>query len=165
LGSVVAGVLLTITAAKAVKATLRDLPPRSTLDGSSLLHLPPDEEQDYEFLSRSIAANCSILFTMPGMGSFNLWSGVPTPNGSNLTLWMKGLDAERQQQILDRLQSTPTACVVYNPTFVKFWQGEEPIVQPLAQYILFAMRKTVARGDYEIRVHPNRESAWRNPDS
>jgi hypothetical protein len=89
-----------------------------------------------------------------------------TPNGSNLTAWMKGLDAERQQQILDRLQSTPSACVVYNPKQVRGWQTtqEELMALPLAQYILFAMPKAAASGDYEIRVHPKRESVWRSPD-
>jgi hypothetical protein len=167
LGLEVASVLLIVTAAKpAVRAALRDLPPRSTLNGASLLHLAPDQKRDYEFLSHSIAANCSVLFTMPGMGSFNFWSGVPTPNGSNLTAWMKGLDAERQQQILDRLQSTPSACVVYNPKQVREWQTtqEELMALPLAQYILFAMPKAAASGDYEIRVHPKRESVWRSPD-
>jgi hypothetical protein len=167
LSSVVAGLLLMVTATKTSvqAAALRNLPPRSTLNGSSLLHLAPDRERDYEYLSRSLAANCSVLFTMPGMGSFNLWSGVPTPNGSNLTAWMKGLDAERQQQILDRLQSSSGACVVYNPTLVQFWQTrqEELMALPLARYILFAMANAAARGDYEIRVHPKRESPWRNP--
>jgi hypothetical protein len=164
---VVAGLLMIVMAANtAVRVALKDLPPRSTLNGSALLHLAPDREQDYEILSRSIAANCSVLFTMPGMGSFNLWSGVPTPNGSNLTAWMRGLDAERQQQILDRLQSSSGACVVYNPTLVRFWQTkqEELMALPLARYILFAMANAAARGGYEIRVHPKRESPWRNPD-
>ena len=169
LGSLVGSVLLFVTAAKAAKAALRDLPPPSTLNGSSLLHLAPDEERDYGFISRNVAVNCSVLFTMPGMGSFNLWSGVPTPNGLNLTAWMKGLDAEQQQQILNRLQSTPDACVVYSPVLVRFWQTrqEELMALPLAQYILFAMPKVADRGDYEIRVHPSRESAWilkRNPE-
>jgi len=163
LGLAVSGVLLIATAGKAVvKTTLIDLPPRSTLNGSSLLHLGADQERDYEFVSRSIAVNCSVLFTMPGMGSFNFWSGVPTPNGSNVGPWMRLLDAERQKQILYRLQSTPAACVV-----VARWHGgqEELAALPLAQYILNAMPKAATRGDYEIRVHPKRDSPWRSPDS
>src|SRR5262249_30849880 len=168
LGVVVSGALLVATAANAVvKAPFRDLPPGSTLNGSSLLHLRADQERDYEFLSHSIAANCSVLFTMPGMGSFNFWSEVPTPNGSNVTIWMKLLDAERQQQILDRLKSTPSACVVYNSSLVALGQTtqEELMALPLAQYILTGMPKVAAKGDYEIRIHPKRASAWRSPDS
>jgi hypothetical protein len=168
LGSVVSGVLLIAAAANAaVKAEWRDIPPGSTLNGSSLLHLDADQERTYEFLSRSIAANCSVLFTMPGMGSFNFWSGVPAPDGLNVTLWIKLLDPERQQQILDRLQSTPSACVVYNPVLVALGQTtqEELTASPLARYILGAMPKAAARGGYEIRVHPKREPAWRSSDS
>ena len=86
-------------------APSRHIQPRSSLSGSSLLHLASERESEYEFIARSVRANCDILYTMPGMGSFNFWSGVPTPNGFNLTAWMKGLDSERQKQILAVLQS------------------------------------------------------------
>ena len=42
---------------------LRELPPRSALRGSSLLHLAPEQERDYEFIARSLEANCNILLT------------------------------------------------------------------------------------------------------
>lgn len=145
---------------------LRQLPPRSGLRGSSLLHLAPGQERDYEFIAQSLGANCTILFTMPGMGSFNFWSGVPTPDGSNLTAWMKGLGADRQQQILDRLRAAPDACVLYNPALVRFWQTNQRDLAalPLAQYILVDMPKIAARGPYEIRVHPQRKSIWHSAD-
>ena len=86
----------------------------SRLRGAAWLHLPAEEEDRYMFLAGNIAANCDVLVTLPGMGSFNYWSGVPTPNGSNMTAWMRVFDRERQQRILDLLRSNPRACSVYN---------------------------------------------------
>ena len=54
---------------------LRYLGPPSNLSGSRSLRLPPEQESDYEFIAGSISANCDVLFTLPGMGSFNFWSG------------------------------------------------------------------------------------------
>jgi len=144
LGKATGSVLLAAVGATIVIAAiqpLRYLPQRSALAGSSMLHLPPEQEHDYEFIARSVGANCEVLFTMPGMGSFNFWSGIPAPNGSNLTAWMKGLNAERQQRILNILESVPDACVVYNPTLVKFWGVKEKDLAalPLANYILNQM--------------------------
>jgi hypothetical protein len=146
---------------------MRHLQPRSSLSGSTLLHLAPEQESEYEFIARSVRANCDVLYTMPGMGSFNFWSGVPTPNGFNLTAWMKGLDSERQKQILAVLQSTPRACAIYNPSLVRFWETkeEELAALPLARYIMADMPKVAARGGYEIRIHPQRQLLWVNGGS
>jgi hypothetical protein len=46
--------------------------PASRLNGAHYLHLPPDQESTYRFLAASVRRNCDLLFTMPGMASFNL---------------------------------------------------------------------------------------------
>jgi hypothetical protein len=138
------------------------LSPPSNLSGSASLHLKPDQESRYEFLVGNIRANCDMLFTLPGMGSLNLWSGVPTPNGSNLGPWVRALNSERQQQILQIIQADPRACVVYNSELVPFWRTtpQELRTLPLPSYILRDMPKAADRDGYEIRIHPNRNSAW-----
>ena len=136
--------------------------PQSKLRGSTSLHLPPDREQDFRFLAGSIGANCSLLFSLPGMSSFNFWSGVPAPNGSNHNNWMRTFSPERQKQILDILQSNPRACVLYNKKLVAFWglSTEDLVRLPLARYIIGDMPLIVQRGDYEIRANPRRNSPW-----
>jgi hypothetical protein len=136
--------------------------PSSSLRGSSSLHLPPSQEGTYEFLADDVAANCDVLFSLPGMGSLNFWSGVPTPNGMFLGAWMKALSAEEQQEILDLLKKDPKACVVYNEKIAVWWG---PTVQdmdalPLAHYIMHDMPKVAEREGYEIHVHPQRASPW-----
>jgi hypothetical protein len=136
--------------------------PASRLHGTASLHLPADEEDRYLFLANTISDNCDLLFTLPGMGSLNYWSGVPTPNGLNVTVWVKAFSPERQQRILEILKANPRACSVYNARLANFWgvSSEELSGVPLARYILHDMRKVAERDGYHIRVHPRRDSPW-----
>ena len=137
--------------------------PASRLRGSTSLHLTPELEQRFLRLSNTVGANCDVLFTMPGMGSFHSWSGVPAPNGWNATGWMKLFSPERQKQILDLIQSNPDACVLYNKELVRFWEldpEEEAARSPLARYILHDMAKVAGEGGYEIRTNPGRTAPW-----
>jgi hypothetical protein len=130
--------------------------PPSSLSGTSSLHLAPDEEKRYELLVDNIRAHCDLLFTMPGMGSLNLWSGVPTPNGMNLTAWMEGIDPKDQERILEILKKTPRACAVYNPEIEKMWgPSEDGLMRlPLARYIIMEMPVVYSADSYELRIHP-----------
>ncbi len=136
--------------------------PASTLRGSTSLHLRPELEQRFLFLSNNISANCNTLFTMPGMGSFNFWSGVPAPDGSNATAWIKLFSPGRQKKILNLLQSNPGACVVYNKELVRSWQvtPEDVAKSPLASYIADDMPKVAESGAYEVRINPERNAPW-----
>jgi len=136
--------------------------PPSRLPGSAALHLPAPVEERYLFLANSIRANCDILFSLPVIGSLNFWSGVPTPNGSNVTAWMVRLSPDRQQDILRKLQSNRRACAVVQLELAGAWDvtGEEMEKLPLARYILHDMRSVAERDGYEIRVHPLRSSPW-----
>ena len=139
--------------------------PPSSLPGSSSLHLPPDLEATFETLSKDVRTNCGVLFTMPGMGGFNLWSGVATPDGFNYDAWMRGLPLNEQQQTLQRLESNPSACVIVQPASLSVWGVPNGGIEtlPLARYILEDMPvvfRTGGKWGYEIRVSPNRPVPW-----
>ena len=138
-------------------------PPSGGLKGSEWLHLPPDLATQYRSIVRDIKTNCNILFTMPGMGSFNIWSGVPTPNGWNLTAWMKGISLDRQAEILGILRANPQSCAILNRSLVRFWDNDDgnEAALPLGRYVMTEMPKTAEFGDYEIRVNPERTEPWR----
>ena len=125
--------------------------PASRLPGAHRLHLPPVQEGTYRFLAENIRQNCDVLFTLPGMASFNFWSSVPPPNGWNLTAWMTIFDPDHQQQILD-----------INSGLIRFWRADEPQVRalPLGRYILEQMPAVAERNGYVIRVHPRRNAPW-----
>lgn len=161
--SILGGVLvlvLTVVMLQSIDWTLRYPDSASSLPGSQSLHLPSDVEQRYVSLATDIKANCSMLFTFPGMGSFNFWSGVPTPNGMNMTDWPKGLSLEQQQQILEILKMNPRACVLYNQGLTYFWEltSKDINESPLAHYIVADMTTMQQDGGYEIRVNPQRSS-------
>jgi hypothetical protein len=138
--------------------------PSSGLRGATSLHLPPDRTAGYLFLAGSLRENCDLLFTLPGMGSFNLWSGVPTPNGFNLTAWVKSLSPQRQQQILDIMRDHPRTCAVYSDEMAHGWgdSSEDLDRSELAHFVLREMPKVAESLGYEIRVHPQRNAPWAN---
>jgi len=115
----------------------------------------------YVTLASSIGRNCDMLYTLPGMGSLNLWSGAEAPNGMNLTAWVRFFRPEQQQEILGILQNDPNACVVWNPRIESFWNPLEfNATSPLASYIVNDMPRVSTIGDYQIRVNPQRTRPW-----
>ena len=163
-----AGALLVLCLeAKALKGGLwrmRFFTPASTLRGSGYLHLEPEAEETFTTLANSVSSNCDMLFTLPGMGSLNLWSGEPTPNGMNFTAWVRFFRPEQQQEILRILRSDPNACVVTNLRLGSYWNPPEyNATSPLASYILNDMPVVLSDGDYQIAVNPQRQRPWVQP--
>jgi hypothetical protein len=136
--------------------------PASSLPGMSSVHLPSDVELMYRTVSIDLQTNCRVLFTMPGMGGFNFWSGVPTPDGFNEDNWMKGVPLGEQQQTLQELESNPSACVLVRREMLSVWGVPEGGVDtlPLAHYIDYDMPIVFTGGVYEIHVSPHRTQPW-----
>ena len=134
----------------------------SGLRGSSILLLKPAAAEQLQYLANHVTTNCGMLFTMPGMGSFNFWSGVAPPNDSNMGAWMQYFSIERQAEILKLLRADSRACVIYNRRLVEFWEVPDRVMAdlPLAQYILRDMVGVATRGDYEVRVQRWRPQPW-----
>jgi hypothetical protein len=123
----------------------------------------PSQAGFFRGIASTLHANCDTLFTMPGMGSLNFWSGVPPPNGFNLTVWVKAFNAARQQDILDVLKSHPRACVVYHSKILAGWMPggtQDTEGSLLATYILEEMQVAEERQGYEIRVLAGRTTPW-----
>jgi hypothetical protein len=136
--------------------------PPSRLSGATSLHLAQEPEERFEFLTTATRRNCDMLFTLPGMPSFNLWSGVRAPDVLVFGHWAKSSNLGEQARIEATLQADPSACVIYSPANVEFWRLGKGTVEasPLATYILTDMRKVAERGGYEVRVNPNRKAPW-----
>jgi hypothetical protein len=164
LDAVIGGaIIIFLTGASIVHSANSQFPPASTgLRGSAWLHLPAEQVAQFEPIARNVRKNCSTLFTMPGMGSFNLWSGIPPPNGWNMTGWMKGISSERQAEILSIMKADPQSCAILNRSIVRVWDDDEVSVAelPLAHYVMADMPMVIKFGEYEIRVHPKRGSPW-----
>jgi hypothetical protein len=134
----------------------------SRLPGSAGLHLPANVEAGFERLTADLRANCDLLTSLPGTASLNLWSGVPAPNGWNLTNWMQVFTPEQQRRIVARLESSRRSCAVVNHSLLDFWETPRDSLQdaPLANYILLRLRKAEEENGYEIRIRPDRDFAW-----
>jgi hypothetical protein len=137
---------------------IRSMGPSLDLPGARHVHASEQELVIYRTLANEIAKHCDNLFTMPGMGSLNLWSERPTPNGYNLTAWMTAFTLQQQQDIVLVLKRTNRPCVVYNPKLVEYWmpQGESFLsTSPIARYVFQETRTISSISDYQLRIPAN----------
>ena len=82
------------------------------LPGAQSLRLTGSMTSAARTVSRNIAAHSDVLFTTPGMMSFNMWSEKPTPTSANATLWSSLLDDSQKQAIATRLQQDKSAIIL-----------------------------------------------------
>jgi hypothetical protein len=82
------------------------------LPGARRLTLPPNITQALRALDRNIRWHGGLLFSQPGMFSFNLWSGHPTPTAANVTVWSTLLSEQQQREIQIRLAADPRAVII-----------------------------------------------------
>jgi hypothetical protein len=164
LDAVIGGAILIFYAGISIDFSAHsELGPASTrLKGATWLHLPEKQASELAAIAQSVRKNCDTLFTMPGMASFNLWSGIPTPNGWNTPAWMKGISSERQAEILGIMKEDPRACAIVHRDIVRFWSNDQTGAEelPLAQYVMTDMPELTKFGGYEVRVSPGRSSPW-----
>lgn len=90
------------------------------LPGAELLRLPTETTALFRLLTLNATTHGDVLFSEPGMFSLNLWSGLPTPNLSNVTHWFSLLPAARQQGIVAQLEAHPRACVVIQRAHINY---------------------------------------------
>jgi hypothetical protein len=82
------------------------------LPGAEPIRLPSDSAAAFRVITLNAVAHGDMLFSMPGMFSLNLWSGLPTPTLANVTHWFSLLDEARQRAIITALEAHPRACVI-----------------------------------------------------
>lgn len=90
------------------------------LPGAESLRLTDDYTLNLRILTRNAARHGDTVFSYPGMFSFNVWSGRPTPTLANVTHWFSLLDDRRQQEIIDRLEADPRAVVIVQSYLINF---------------------------------------------
>lgn len=152
---IVPAVLLLLLTCRRGVTVWRFPEPPSGLLGTNMVHMYPQQARIYREVASTVHEHCGTLFTMPGFGSFNLWSQVPPQDGFNLTAWMTGFSEARQLSILHNLEHGTRPCVIYNPRLVTFWMrnGTESLEQsPLVNYVLHETHEIRRVGDFQIRV-------------
>jgi hypothetical protein len=85
---------------------------RLGLPGAGQLVLPESFSSTLRLLSTNALLHADTLFSLPGMYSFNLWTGLPTPTLANATHWFTLLPRQKQDAIQAALEASPRACLI-----------------------------------------------------
>lgn len=92
------------------------------LPGAELIRLPEPQRTAYRILALNAAVHADLLFSLPGMFSFNLWTGLPTPTQKNTTVWFTLLGEIDQRAIIAHLEQAPRSCVIVEERLVHLMQ-------------------------------------------
>jgi len=106
------------------------------LPGASGLRLPEPQRTAYQILALNAAAHADVLFSLPGMFSFNVWTGLPTPTLKNTTLWFTLLNEAEQAEIIRSIEANPRTCIIVQELLVQLMAaGNVPMRGPLHDYL------------------------------
>lgn len=128
------------------------------LPGAERLRLPESASALFQLLTVNAAAHGDVLFSLPGMFSFNLWSGVPTPTLANVTHWFSLLETEQQLAAIRSLEAHPRACLIVHREHVAFITklGFAPAGQ-LNDYLRDHFTPAFTLDDFEFCVRKDRK--------
>ncbi len=90
------------------------------LPGTEKIVLPEDYVHAMRAVAENAKAHGGILFSLPGMFSFNLWSGRPTPNLANVTHWFSLLNRPQQENLASALMADPKAIVIIQQGILQY---------------------------------------------
>ena len=106
------------------------------LPGAAHLRLPEALRTAYPLLALNAAVHADVLFSLPGMFSFNLWTGLPTPTLKNTTLWFTLLNDAEQAAIIRALEATPRTAIIVQESLVELMAaGRVPMRGILHDYL------------------------------
>lgn len=104
-------------------------------------------------LTLNAAAHADVLFSRPGMFSYNLWSGVPPPTLKNATLWSWLLDPDEQVEIIDALKRTPRSALITCETLDAFLRKRgAPMTGSLVEFLADHYRPLFRSGHFTFHV-------------
>ncbi|MCX6953712.1 MAG: hypothetical protein NTV51_16295 [Verrucomicrobia bacterium] len=130
------------------------------LPGAAELHLEPVLATELRVLTVNAAAHCDLLFSLPGMFSFNLWTGLPTPTAANVTHWFNLLGPAQQSEIIAQLDAHPRAGVmVERDVLSSISRAGIPVRGPLRDYLYAHFEAAFAAGSHEFWVRRGRAVA------
>ena len=145
------------------------------LPGAARLHLPDIQAASYRIFTLNAVVHGDMLFSLPGMFSFNVWTGLPTPTDKNTTLWFSLLNATEQQEIIDALENKPRAVLIVQESLLELMQANNlPMRGPLWDYIHRNFNAAFRSNGFAFWVHNGRSvspfnlatvSIRRSPDS
>lgn len=127
------------------------------LPGAEIVRLPDSTTALFRLLVFNAEAHGDMVFSLPGMFSLNLWSGLPPPTLTNVTHWFSLLDETQQQAIIRSIEAHPNACIIVQTGHLKFLREHQLTPSgPLYDYIMREFEPAFAIDEFEFRVRRGR---------
>ncbi len=105
------------------------------VSGATLLRLSPAQDSAIEHVVTLVRKRCRTLISLPGMYSFNLWTGLPTPSPmTGEQPYWRLLSYGQQTSVLRAAESSPGLCAIRNDTLSAAYGGA-PASSPLVSYV------------------------------
>ena len=120
--------------------------------GATQLRLPPAEAETYEKVVALLHRyRCTTFVGYPNVDSLYLWSGIDAPPPAAPGAWIRALDSERQQGIVNEVRASPRPCAIRSEYRAGGWlQGARPPDTPLVRYILDDFEPVARAGDFQL---------------
>ena len=104
--------------------------------GAERVRLDADTASELTWLVNNLQEHADTFVLLPGMYSFYLWTGQPTPTTFNAEIWTYELTDEQQMEIVESLKQQDRVCAILSPKVQKMWQGSYDAPEtPLTRYI------------------------------
>jgi len=128
--------------------------------GAEQIDMPAMYSSSVRILSENARVHGDVLFSLPGVYSFNLWTGIETPTLANVTHWFSLLDDEQQQAIIQRLDKADRPIFIIQHTVLAdvVQSGVHP-KGPLMDYLLASFHRSFAIESYSFWVRNGRSIA------
>lgn len=130
------------------------------LPGAESLRLPPSQATELRAFTVNATAHSDLLFSLPGMFSFNLWTGLPSPTSANVTHWFNLLSATQQSAIIAQLEAHPRAAIIVERAILNMiLEDGIPVRGPLRDYLYEKFSPAFMAGSHEFWVRRGRSIA------
>jgi hypothetical protein len=120
------------------------------LPGTAFIRVDRQFAEDLRWVTDNLSG-CRSSYSVPGLFSFNLWTGQAPPTVLNVNAQLNVLDAQQQQAVVDSLSRQDGLCVVYNRSFLeRFDRGQMASNPPLLKYVSTDLAPVSERDGYVI---------------
>jgi hypothetical protein len=117
------------------------------IPSATRLHLPASQVATFTQIVAVLQAHCDSLITLPGLLSFNLWSGLPAPSGLTAEPFWSLLSHTQERSALASAKAAPGLCAVHNEQLAENWDGGTP--PPSTPLVSFIEHDFTPIGEYE----------------
>lgn len=106
------------------------------LAGAEDVRLPEAPASAVRLMALNATAHADVLFSLPGMFSFNQWTGLPTPTPANTTHWFSLLNRRQQEEIAAALTRSERPVFIAQRYVLNFLEDSRiPVTGPLHDYL------------------------------